>query len=107
VAPNNERCGTRCRDREIEEQAKRDTLSIAVTNEAATDRAAKLDAAATRVRLDKAPAMQNANPGAAVLLWASRRHELRLYAKQPEALGGPESAVAGSGDPCEEPFGRL
>jgi hypothetical protein len=66
---NNERRGTRCRERELEEQAKRDALSIAVTNKVASDRAAKLDtdAAAIRARLDKAPAMQNANPGAAAV----------------------------------------
>jgi hypothetical protein len=67
--PNNERRGARCRERELEEQAKRDALSAVVAQKVATDTAAKLDgdAAAIRTRLGKAPALQSANPGAAAV----------------------------------------
>ena len=58
--------GPNCRQRETEEQAKRDALTTAETNKAATDRAAKLcaDAAAIRARLNTSPAPQEADPQA-------------------------------------------
>jgi hypothetical protein len=55
---NNETRGRLCRERELEEQAKRDALATAVANKDATDRAGKLavDAAELRKRLaDGAP----------------------------------------------------
>jgi hypothetical protein len=42
--------GLNCRQRETEEQAKRDTLAVAIANKAATDRAAQLDTAAALIR---------------------------------------------------------
>jgi hypothetical protein len=61
--PNNETRGERCRARELEEQAKRDTLVKAVSEKAATDRAAQLAAEATelRDRLAAAPIAPSSN----------------------------------------------
>ena len=61
--------GPNCRQREMEEQAKRDGLASVLTNKALTERAAQLDADAERVRakLAKAPKVQNANPLGTVL----------------------------------------
>jgi hypothetical protein len=64
-----ERRGPNCRQRETEEQAKRDALAAVLARKALTERAAKLDsdAARVRVRLSRAPSVQNANPLGAVL----------------------------------------
>ena len=61
--------GPKCRERETEEQAKRDALAGVLVNKALTEKAAKLDADATRVRaqLAKAHPVQNANPLGATL----------------------------------------
>ena len=61
--------GPNCRSRETEEQAKRDTLAALLRDQAASARAAELDAAvaAIRARLANAPAVQNANPLGATL----------------------------------------
>jgi hypothetical protein len=58
--------GPNCRIRETEEQPKRDALTMAETNKAATDRAAKLDAdaAVIRARLNTSPAPLEADPQA-------------------------------------------
>jgi hypothetical protein len=54
--PNNETRGSRCRERETDEQAKSDALAKALANKAATDSAAKTagEAAALRSRLAEA-----------------------------------------------------
>ena len=61
--------GPKCRERETEEQVKRDALAGVLVNKALTEKAAKLDADATRVRarLAKAHPVQNANPLGATL----------------------------------------
>ncbi len=61
--------GPNCRSRETEEQAKRDALAALLRDQAASARAAELDAAvaAIRARLANAPAVQNANPLGATL----------------------------------------
>jgi hypothetical protein len=61
--------GKHCREREIDEGKARTALSAAVTNKAATDRAAQLDTdiRALRRRLDGGPAVADANPLGAVL----------------------------------------
>jgi hypothetical protein len=63
--------GPNCRQREIEEQARREALTTALSNKAATDKATSLDgaAAAIRARLAAALPVQNPNPlGAALAL---------------------------------------
>jgi hypothetical protein len=64
-----DRRGPKCRERESEEQAKRDGLAAALTNQALTNQARKLDTDAARVRakLANAPKVQNANPLGAAL----------------------------------------
>jgi hypothetical protein len=61
--------GQRCRERETEEQAKRDTLAGVLTNRAATERAEKLDADIKRVRerLDRGDLIRATNPQGALL----------------------------------------
>jgi hypothetical protein len=61
--------GTRCRERETEEQVKRESLSTVLANKGLTARAAKLDADAelVRARLARAPLVQDANPLGSVL----------------------------------------
>jgi hypothetical protein len=63
--------GPNCRQRESEEQARREALSMALAGKAAAERAANLDsaAAAIRTRLASALPVQNPNPlGAALAL---------------------------------------
>jgi hypothetical protein len=63
--------GPNCRQRETEEQARREALTLALSGKAATDRAAGLDRAAERLRARLAAALpvQNPNPlGAALAL---------------------------------------
>ena len=63
--------GPNCRQRETEEQARREALTTALANKAASDRATSLDSAAAviRARLATALPVQNPNPlGAALAL---------------------------------------
>ena len=61
--------GSKCHDREAEEQAKRDALASVLVNKGLTEKGAKLDAdaVAVRARLAKAAPVQNANPLGATL----------------------------------------
>jgi hypothetical protein len=61
-----EKRGPNCRTREAEEQAKLDALTLARTNKALSDQAAKLDGqiAALSARLDNAPPVKAADPQA-------------------------------------------
>lgn len=61
--------GPRCRAREAAEQVKREALAKVLGNKALSDRAAKIDAdiAATRARLDTAPAVAAVDPRAELL----------------------------------------
>jgi hypothetical protein len=54
--------GPNCRQRESEEQAKRQALTVGLTGKAATDQASNLDRAAAVVRLRLASAMPVENP---------------------------------------------
>jgi hypothetical protein len=64
-----EKRGPKCRDRETDEQAKRDSLIAVLANKAATDKILKLEVAAAvvRERLANAPPVLSANPLGAVL----------------------------------------
>jgi hypothetical protein len=61
---DNEKRGTRCREREAEEQARRDTLAQVLASKVLTDTATRLEgeAAAIRARLNKAPPVQSVDP---------------------------------------------
>lgn len=61
--------GSRCRDREGEEKAKREALAAVLTNKGLTDRAAKIDAdaVAARRKLEQAPPVASVNPMADTL----------------------------------------
>jgi hypothetical protein len=64
-----EKRGTRCRERENEEQAKRDALATILTNRALTERAERLetDMKRLRERLDKGDVVRAVNPQGAIL----------------------------------------
>ncbi len=85
-----ERRGPNCRQRETEEQAKRDALAAVLASKALTERAAKLDSDAerVRVRLSRAPRVQNANPLGAVLEQIVGATSIALTAWQQAIVAG-------------------